>query len=190
MLGSRVKWHGYRSQRNGMDALEHCGGTLRTCRKSICLDTPKRPMIFVNVNLLGGRPFRSMRRGAGHSKPTGAPRSRISSTTIPWRPLSARSWPTGRNGPEPHLTFCRPASMLPGMPWLGTGLAGQRVPAHSLAGCAGHRRSSAHSELKLRSAARGGWECGQSGSRPRVRTDSITSSAPSAASAAMETERV
>jgi hypothetical protein len=25
------------------------GGTLRACRKSICLDPPKRPMIFVNV---------------------------------------------------------------------------------------------------------------------------------------------
>ena len=29
--------------------LEHGGGTLRACRKSICLDRPKRPMIFVNV---------------------------------------------------------------------------------------------------------------------------------------------
>jgi AcrB/AcrD/AcrF family len=27
-----------------LDALEHCGGTLRACRKSICLDPPKRPM--------------------------------------------------------------------------------------------------------------------------------------------------
>src|SRR5262249_4105973 len=48
----------------------------------------------------------------------------------------------------------------------------------------------AYSELKLSSAARAGWECGRSGSRPRVRTDSITSSAPSAASATMEMARV
>jgi hypothetical protein len=55
-----------------VDALEHCGGTLRACHKSICLDPPKRPMIFVNVNLLGGRPFRSMRRGAGQRLRTAA----------------------------------------------------------------------------------------------------------------------
>ena len=33
---------------------------------------------------------------------------------------------------------------------------------HSLAGCAGHRPSFAPSELRLSSAARGGWERGQS----------------------------
>src|SRR5262249_11605902 len=87
----------------------------------------------------------------------------------------------GRNGREAHRTFCRSVP---------TGLAGQRVHAHSLAGCAGRRASSAYSELKLSSAARADWECGRSGSRPRVRTDSITSSAPSAASATMEMARV
>ena len=46
-----------------------------------------------------------------------------------------------RNGQEAHPTFCRSASMLAAMLWppLGPGLAGQRVPAHSLAGCVGHR---------------------------------------------------
>ena len=29
--------------------------------------------------------------------------------------------------------------MLPAIPWLRTGLAGQRTPAHSLAGCGGYR---------------------------------------------------
>jgi hypothetical protein len=52
------------------------GGTLRACRKSICLDPPKRPMIFVNVNLLGGRPFRSMRRAAGQPRTQPARRDR------------------------------------------------------------------------------------------------------------------
>jgi hypothetical protein len=91
--------------------------------------------------------------------------------------LCARSWLTERNGTEAHPILCRSPSI---------GLAGPRVPAHSLAGCAGHRRSSAHLGLKLSSAARGGWECGQLGSRPQVRADSITSSAPSAASARMD----
>ena len=41
-------------------------------------------------------------------------------------------------------------------------LAGPRILAHSLAGCAGHRPCSAHSGLRLSSAARDGWERGQS----------------------------
>ena len=94
---------------------------------------------------------------------TGATRSRTSSTPTRWRPSCASSWPTERNGREAHPTFCRPASMLPAMPWLGTGLAGQRVPAHSLAGCAGHRPCFARLGLRLSSAARGGWERGPSG---------------------------
>jgi len=49
-----------------------------------------------------------------------------------------------RNGREAHRTFCRSAP---------TGLAGQRVPVHSLAGCVGHRASFAPSGLKLSSAA-------------------------------------
>jgi hypothetical protein len=85
---------------------------------------------------------------------TGATRSRTSSTPIRWRPLCARSWPTERSGREAHPTFCRSAP---------TGLAGQRVPAHSLADCAGHRASSARSGLRLSSPARGSWERGQSG---------------------------
>jgi hypothetical protein len=36
----------------------------------------------------------------------------------------------------------------------------KKPPAHSLAGCAGRRPSSAHSGLRLSSAARGGWERG------------------------------
>src|SRR5262245_11906629 len=59
----------------------------------------------------------------------------------PGRPMCARSWPTERNGWEAHPTFCRPA--LPAIPCLGTGPAGQRTRAHSLAGCTGHRPSCA-----------------------------------------------
>ena len=59
-----------------LDALEHCGRTLRACRKSIWLDPPKRPMIFVKVDLLGGRPFRSMRRGTGQPRTEPARRHR------------------------------------------------------------------------------------------------------------------
>ena len=59
-----------------LDALEHCGRSLRACRKSIWLDPPKRPMIFVKVNLLGGRPFRSMRRGTGQPRTEPARRHR------------------------------------------------------------------------------------------------------------------
>src|SRR5262249_15128555 len=118
-----------------------------------------------------------------HSKPlirtTGAPRLRTSPTPTRWRRSYARSWPTKRNGGEAHPISCRSAP---------TGLAGQRLHAHSLAGCAGRRASSAHSGLKLCSAARADWECGRSGSRPRVRTDSITPT--SAASATMEMARV
>jgi len=68
--------------------------------------------------------------------------------------LVRETWPTGRNGREAHWTFCRSAP---------AGLAGQRVRAHWLAGCAGHRPSSAHCGLKLPSAARGGSERVQSG---------------------------
>ena len=46
---------------------------------------------------------------------------------------------------------------------VGPGLAGQRVPAHSLAGCVGHRPRFARSGLRSSSAARGGWERGPSG---------------------------
>jgi hypothetical protein len=84
---------------------------------------------------------------------TGARRSRKSSTPTRWPPTCASSWPTERNGREPHPTFCRPAP---------TGPAGQRAPVHSPAGCAGHRASSAPSELRLSSAARAGRERGQS----------------------------
>src|SRR5262249_2937914 len=133
----------------------------------------------------GPQPARAHFDPQAHSKPlirtTGAPRLRTSSTPIRWRRSYARSCPTKRNGAEAHPIFCRSAP---------TGLAGQRVHAHSLAGCAGRRASSAHSGLKLYSAARADWECGRSGSRPRVRTDSKTSSAPSAASATMEMARV
>jgi hypothetical protein len=41
------------------------------------------------------------------------------------------------------------------IPWLGTGLAGQRTPAHSPAGCGGYRPCCAHSGLRLSLAARG-----------------------------------
>ena len=94
---------------------------------------------------------------------TGATRSITSSTPTRWQPVCARSWLTKRNGREPHPTFCRPAPMLPAIPWFGTGLARQRTPAHSLASCAGYRPCSARSGLRLSSAARGGWERGQSG---------------------------
>ena len=61
-------------------------------------------------------------------------------------------------------SFCRSASMLAAMLWpLGPGLAGQRVPAHSLAGCVGHRPRFARLGLRSSSAARGGWERGPSG---------------------------
>jgi hypothetical protein len=86
--------------------------------------------------------------------PTGATRSRTSSTPTRWPPMCARSWPRGRNGGEAHRTFCRSAP---------TGPAGQRVPVHSLAGCAGRRPSCAHLGLKLPSAARGGSERAPSG---------------------------
>src|SRR5215467_6075039 len=133
----------------------------------------------------GSQPARAHFDPRAHSKPlirtTGAPRLRTSSTPIRWRRSYARLWPTKRNGGEAHPIFCRSAP---------TGLAGQRVHAHSLAGYAGRRASSAHSGLKLSSVARAGWECVQSGSWPRMRTDSITSSAPSAASATMEMARV
>jgi hypothetical protein len=49
-----------------------------------------------------------------------------------------------------------------GNPMVGNRLAGQRIPAHSLAGCAGHKPSSAPSGLRSSSAARGGWERGPS----------------------------
>jgi len=71
--GTRPNCHVFPSW---LDALEHCRRTLRACRKSISLDPPKRPMIFVNVNLLGGRPFRSMRRGAGQPRTEPARRDR------------------------------------------------------------------------------------------------------------------
>src|SRR5262249_50856885 len=132
----------------------------------------------------GPQPARAPFDPPAPSKPlirtTGAPRLRTSSTPIRWRRSYARSWPTKRNGREARPIFCRSAP---------TGLAGQRIPGRSLGGCAGRRASSAHSGLKLCSAARGGWECAPSGSWPRVRTDSITSSAPSAASATMEMTR-
>jgi hypothetical protein len=61
-------------------------------------------------------------------------------------------------------SVCSSASMLAAMLWpLGPGLAGQRVPAHSLAGCAGHRPRFARLGLRSSSAARGGWERGPSG---------------------------
>src|SRR5262249_4485453 len=41
-------------------------------------------------------------------------------------------------------------------------LAGQRVPAHSLAGCVEHRPRFARLGLRSSSAARGGWERGPS----------------------------
>jgi hypothetical protein len=79
-----------------------------------------------------------------------------------WRRVCVRLWPTERNGRE-----ALPDLLLAGAnvvtQWLGTALAGQRIPAHSLAGCTGPRPSSAHSGLRSSSAARGGWEGGQSG---------------------------
>ena len=79
-------------------------------------------------------------------------------------PTCASSWPTERNGQEAHPTFCRSASMLAAMRWpLGPGLAGRRFPAHSLAGCVGHRPRFARLGLRSSSAARGGWERGPSG---------------------------
>ena len=95
---------------------------------------------------------------------TGATRSRTSSTPTQWRRACASSWPTERNGREAHPTFCRSASMLAAMLWpLGPGLAGQRVPAHSLAGCVGHSPRFGRLGLRSSSAARGGWERGPSG---------------------------
>src|SRR5262245_45646066 len=133
----------------------------------------------------GPQPARAPFAPPAHSKllirTIGAPRLRTSSTPIPWWRSYARSWPTKRNGGEAHPIFCSSAPI---------GLAGLRVHAHSLADCAERRAFSAYSELKLSSAARAGWGCGRSGSRPRVRTDSIISSAPSAASATMEMARV
>ena len=80
------------------------------------------------------------------------------------RPMCASSWPPERNGREAHPTFCRSASMVAAMLWpLGPGLAGQRAPAHSLAGCAGLRPRFARLGLRSSSAARGGWERGPSG---------------------------
>jgi hypothetical protein len=76
----------------------------------------------------------------------------------------ASSWPTERNGREAHPTFCRSAPILAAVLWpLGSGLAGQGVPAHSLAGCVGPRPRFARSGLRSSSAARGGWERGPSG---------------------------
>jgi hypothetical protein len=95
---------------------------------------------------------------------TGATRSRTSSTPTRWRPKCASSWPTERNGREAHPTFCRSASMLAAPLWpLGPGLAGRRLRAHSLAGCVGRRPRFARLGLRSSSAARGGWERGQSG---------------------------
>src|SRR5262249_20144372 len=59
--------------------------------------------------------------------------------------------------------FCWPAPMLRATPWLGTALAGQRVPAHSPAGRVGHSPRFARLGLRSSSAARGGWERGPSG---------------------------
>src|SRR5437660_8248217 len=70
--------------------------------------------------------------------------------------MCASSWPTERNGREAHPTSCRSASLLAAMLWpLGPGLAGQRIPARSLAGCAGHRPRFARLGLRSSSAARG-----------------------------------
>jgi hypothetical protein len=93
---------------------------------------------------------------------TGAPRSRISSTPILWQPLCARSSPRERNGGAAPPIFSR---------WAPTGLAGPRLRAQSLGGCAGRSRASAASGLRLSSAGRAGWECGQSQSLPRMRAD-------------------
>jgi hypothetical protein len=94
---------------------------------------------------------------------TGATQSRTLSRPTRWRRACVRLWPTERNGREALPIFCWPAPMLRATPWLGTGLAGRRTPAHSLVGCAGRRPSSAHSGLRSSSAARGGWERGPSG---------------------------
>jgi hypothetical protein len=121
----------------------------RGCASSGCRAWPTSPS--------GLQPARAHFDPRAPSKPliptTGATRSRISSTPIPWRPLCASSWPTERNGGEARPTFCRSAP---------TDLAGQRPRARWPAGCAGHRPSSAPLGLKLPSAARGGWERGQS----------------------------
>jgi hypothetical protein len=118
------------------------------------------------ARVLSEQPARAHFDPRAPSKPliptTGATRSRTSSTSIQWRPVSARSWPTERNGREAHPTFCWRAPMLPAIPWLGTGLAGQTIRAHSLAGCAAHRPSCARSGLRLSSAVRDGWERGRS----------------------------
>ena len=95
---------------------------------------------------------------------TGATRSRTSSTPTQCQRACASSWPTERNGREAHPTSCRSASMMAATLWpLGPALAGQKVPAHSLAGCVGHRPRFARLGLRSSSAARGGWERGQSG---------------------------
>ena len=57
---------------------------------------------------------------------------------------------TGRLG-----LCCPPQAQSDGPPRASTDLAGQSAAGHLLAGCAGHRRSSAHSGLKLSSPARG-----------------------------------
>src|SRR5262249_39447565 len=56
---------------------------------------------------------------------TGAPRSRISSTPIPWRPLCARSWPTERNGREPHPDLLQVGANRSGWPKSPRALAGR-----------------------------------------------------------------
>src|SRR5262249_10732589 len=77
-----------------------------------------------------------------HIRTIGATRSRMLSTPIQWRLLCARSWPTERNGREVHPNFCRSAP---------TGLAGPKVPAHSLARCPAAQPFSAPSGVEMSS---------------------------------------
>jgi hypothetical protein len=78
-------------------------------------------------------------------------------------PVAARMrWPTERNGPEPHPIFCRPAPISPVSSRYRTGPAGQRAPAHSLAGYAELRPFSGHLGLRLASTAWADWARGQS----------------------------
>jgi hypothetical protein len=94
---------------------------------------------------------------------TGATQSRTLSMPTRWRRACASSWPTERNGRELHLTFCRSPSILAAILWpLGPALAGQRVRAHSPAGCVGYRPRFAPLVLRSHLAARGGWGRGQS----------------------------
>ena len=56
--GTRPNCHVFPSW---LDALEHCGGTLRACRKSICLDPPNTTLADLVMLLLVANPFSAVR---------------------------------------------------------------------------------------------------------------------------------